>query len=74
MVGFHNQICRLPAGRRHLNVAEFDRSGWVRSLANYRIMGWVGVSYSGVHGLEVAARVRVCLTIKFGGIGGRTRI
>jgi hypothetical protein len=73
-VGFHNQICRLPAGRRHLNVAEFDRSGWVRSLTNYRIMGWVGVSYSGVHGLEVAARVRVRLTIKFGGIGGRTRI
>jgi hypothetical protein len=34
----------------------------------------VGVSYGGVRGLEVAARVRVCLTIKPGGIGGQTRV
>jgi hypothetical protein len=34
----------------------------------------VGVSYSGVHGLGVAARVRVCLTINPRGIGGRTRV
>jgi hypothetical protein len=27
-----------------------------------------------VRGLEVAARVRVCSTIKPGGIGGRTRV
>jgi hypothetical protein len=55
-------------------VAVFDRRGWVRSLAMYGVMGWVGVSYGGVHGLEVAARVRVCSTIKLGGIRGRTRI
>jgi hypothetical protein len=34
----------------------------------------VGVSYGGVQGLEVVARVRVCSTIKPGGIGGPTRI
>jgi hypothetical protein len=55
-------------------VAEFDRRGWVRSLANYRIMGWVGVSYGGVRGLEIAARVRICSTIKPRGIRGQTRV
>jgi hypothetical protein len=32
-------------------------------------MGWVDVSYSGVRGLEVAVRVRVCSIIKPRGIG-----
>jgi hypothetical protein len=55
-------------------VVVFDRRGWVRSLVNYRVMGWVGVSYGGVRCLKVAARVRVCSTIKPRGIGARTRV
>jgi hypothetical protein len=34
----------------------------------------LGVSYGVVRGLEVPARVRVCSTIKPGGVGGRTRV
>jgi hypothetical protein len=40
------------------------------NLANYRVMGWVDVSYGSVWGLEVAAKVRVRSTIKLEGIGG----
>jgi hypothetical protein len=34
----------------------------------------VGVSYGGVRGLEIAARVRIHSTIKPGSIRGRTRV
>jgi hypothetical protein len=43
---------------------EFDRLGWVRGLENYQVIEWVSVSYGGVWGLEIAARVRVRSTIK----------
>jgi hypothetical protein len=70
VVGSHKQSRRLSAGHRHQNMVEFDRRVWVRSLANYRVMGWVSVSYGGVQGLDIAARVRACSTIEPGGIGG----
>jgi hypothetical protein len=37
-------------------------------------MGWVGVSYDGVHGLIVVVRVRICSTIIPRGIWGRIRV
>jgi hypothetical protein len=44
---------------------EFDRRGWVKSLANYGAMVW---------GLEIAARVRVHSIVEPGDIWGQTRV
>jgi hypothetical protein len=52
----------------------FGRRDWVRNLTNYRVAGWVGVSYNSVWGLIVSIRIRVHSTVIPGGIGGRTRV
>jgi hypothetical protein len=41
---------------------------------NYRVLGWVGVSYGGVRGLVVVIRVCVCPAIIPGGIWSQTRV
>jgi hypothetical protein len=46
----------------------FGRRGWVGNLMNYQIMGWVGVHYGGIRGLEVAASMHVCSVVALRGV------
>jgi hypothetical protein len=50
------------------------RRGWIRSLASYRVMGGVGVSYDGIWGLVIAASVHVYSAIAPRGVRGRGKV
>jgi hypothetical protein len=55
-------------------VACFGRRDWVKTLMNYRVVGWGRYKLRSVWGLIIAIRIRVRSTVIPGGIGGRSRV
>jgi hypothetical protein len=73
-VGFHNRSCRTQAGLVCCAALHRGKRSSGRITSNYRVVGWVDVSYGGVRGLVVIIRVCICLAIVPRGIWGRTRV